>query len=298
MPKKLPPLGALRAFESASRHISFVRAAEELSVSPAAISHQIKLLEHWVGAKLFERSARGVSLSRAGHEYASGVREIFDRLISTSAALRKNRARKVVHIRAQFSLASTWLLPRVLRFNQANTDIEIQLSALNFDRNPSKDGADIAIYHQRQDIAGYTQQILVGGKYKVYAAPSLMARYASNAAPLLLTRSLLHTNSVIGMGQIPTLLDWFTAQGVVPPATLPGMHFNLEHLTTSACIQGAGYALLLDELVLDSARAGSLIAIDDIAIANPHPYTLIKKKGAKDEVSAVSDWLLASGAVR
>jgi DNA-binding transcriptional LysR family regulator len=126
MPKKLPPLGALRAFEAASRHISFVRAAEELSVSPAAISHQIKLLEHWVGAKLFERAARGVSLSRAGQEYASGVREIFDRLISTSASLRKNRARKVVHIRAQFSLATSWLLPRVVRFNQANTDIEIQ----------------------------------------------------------------------------------------------------------------------------------------------------------------------------
>lgn len=145
MPKKLPPLGALRAFEAASRHISFVRAAEELSVSPAAISHQIKVLEHWVGAKLFERSARGVSISRAGQEYASGVREIFDRLISTSASLRKNRARQVVHIRAQFSPASSRLLPRVLRFNQANTDIEIQLSALNFDRNPSKGGADIAL---------------------------------------------------------------------------------------------------------------------------------------------------------
>jgi LysR family transcriptional regulator, glycine cleavage system transcriptional activator len=293
MPKKLPPLGALRAFEAASRHISFVRAAEELSVSPAAISHQIKLLEHWVGAKLFERAARGVSLSRAGQEYASGVREIFDRLISTSASLRKNRARKVVHIRAQFSLATSWLLPRVVRFNQANTDIEIQLSALNFDRNPSKGGADIALYHQRQDIAGYTQQILISGKYKVYAAPSLLARYESSPPASLLTRPLLHTSGVTGIWQVLTLHDWFVESGVTPPATLPGMHFNLEHITTSACIQGAGYALLLDELVLDSARAGSLIAIDDLAMANPHPYTLMKKKVTKDEVSAVSDWLLS-----
>jgi LysR family transcriptional regulator, glycine cleavage system transcriptional activator len=292
MPKKLPPLGALRAFEAASRHVSFVRAAEELSVSPAAISHQIKLLEHWVGAKLFDRSARGVSLSRAGQEYASGVREIFDRLINTSAALRKNRARKVVHIRAQFSLASAWLLPRVLRFNQANTDIEIQLSALNFDRNPSKGGADIAIYHQRQDIAGYNQQILVSGKYKVYASPSLLARFDGGAPASLLTRPLLHTSSVTGIWHMPTLHDWFKEAGVTPPATLPGMHFNLEHITTSACIQGAGYALLLDELALDSARAGSLIAIDDTAIANPHPYTLMKKRIAKDEVITVSEWLL------
>jgi LysR family transcriptional regulator, glycine cleavage system transcriptional activator len=285
-------LGALRAFEAASRHISFVRAAEELSVSPAAISHQIKLLEHWVGAKLFERSARGVSLSHAGHEYASGVREIFDRLISTSAALRKNRARKVVHIRAQFSLASSWLLPRVLRFNQANTDIEIQLSALNFDRNPSKGGADVAIYHQRQDIPGYIQQVLISGKYKVYASPSLLARYEENAPARLLTRPLLHTTGVTGIWQVPTLHDWFKEAGVAAAVTLPGMHFNLEHITASACIQGAGYALLLDELVLDSARAGSLIAIDDTSIANPHPYTLMKKKGAKDEVSAVSEWLM------
>jgi LysR family transcriptional regulator, glycine cleavage system transcriptional activator len=295
MPKKLPPLGALRAFEAASRHISFVRAAEELSVSPAAISHQIKLLEHWVGAKLFERAARGVTLSRAGREYASGVRETFDRLISASAALRKNRARRVVHIRAQFSLATAWLLPRVLRFNQAHTDIEIQLSALNFDRNPSKGGADIAIYHQRQDIAGYTQQVLVSGKYKVYAAPSLLARYEGNAPASLLTRPLLHTSGVTGIWHVPTLHDWFKEAGLASPAALPGMHFNLEHVTTSACIQGAGYALLLDELVLDSARSGSLIAIDDTAIANPHPYTLMKKKGAKDEVSAVGEWLLGGG---
>jgi LysR family transcriptional regulator, glycine cleavage system transcriptional activator len=293
MTKKIPPLGALRAFEAASRHVSFVRAAEELSVSPAAITYQIKVLEHWVGAKLFERTPRGVTLSRAGMEYSAGVREIFDQLISTSAALRKTRVRKVVHIRAQFSLASAWLLPRVLRFNQLNPEIEVQLSALNVDRNPSKGGADIAIYHQRPDVTGYTQQVLVTGKYKVYAAPSLLARYDSNAPSSLLTRPLLHTNSVLGVPNVPTFHDWFNTAGVSPPTTLPGTHFNLEHLTASACVHGAGFALLLDEFVLDSARAGSLIAIDDVSLVNPVPYTLIKKRAATAEVNTVSKWLLS-----
>ncbi len=295
MSKQIPPLGALRAFEAASRHMSFVRAAEELSVTPAAVSHQIKQLEHWVGVKLFDRSARGITLSRAGQDYALRVRDIFDRLISTSAAARANRTRKIVHIRAQFTIATQWLLPRVISFNIANADIEIQLSALNFDRNPSKGGADISIYHQRQNIEGYTQQTLVSGSYKVYGAPSLIARYETGTPAHLLAHPLLHTTYMISVGNAwhrPTFQDWFALAGVTAPETLPGMQFNLEYMTTAACVQGAGFALLLDELTLDSARAGSLIAIAGPTMPTLHPYTLMRKKSIKDEVKIVSDYLL------
>jgi LysR family transcriptional regulator, glycine cleavage system transcriptional activator len=287
MPKHLPPLGALRAFEAASRHMSFVRAAEELAVTPAAISHQIKLLEHWVGLKLFERAPRGVALSRAGQDYAASVRDVFDRLINASSAARVKRGRQVVQIRAQFSIATMFLLPHVLSFNHANADIDIHLSAINFDRNPSKGGADIAIYHRRPDMEGYIQQDWVGGKYRVYGSPALLARHDVSSPA-----QLLHTASLLVPPMAPDLRDWFLEAGVSPPDTLPGMHFNLEHMTTAACVQGAGFALLLDALALDSARAGSLIALPGPTIDNPSPYTLMTKRHAKEEVRTVVQWLM------
>ncbi len=292
---QLPPLGALRAFDAAARHLSFVRAAEELNVTPAAISHQVKLLEHWVGVPLFDRSARGVSLRPAGQDYAASVRDVFDRLISTGAAARAHRGRRVVLLRAQFSIATMFLLPHVLAFNHAHSDIEIQLIALNFDRHPSKGGADIAVYHQRPAVEGYTQQVLMGGHFKLFAAPSLLACCDIGSAAKFLAAPLLHTRAASHQATdwpAPELRDWLLLAGVQPPQNLPGMVFNLEYLTATACAQGAGFALLLDELVMDSARAGSLVALPGPSIANPSPYTLMRKRVAKDEVMAVSEWLL------
>jgi LysR family transcriptional regulator, glycine cleavage system transcriptional activator len=292
MSKNFPPLGALRAFEAASRHMSFVRAAEELSVTPAAVSHQIKQLEHWIGMQLFDRGARGVTLSRAGQDYAQRVREVFDRLISTSAAARSQKTRRVVQVRAQLSIALLWVLPRITAFNQRHADIEVQLQALPFDRNPSKGGTDIALYQRRAEVDGYTQQHLLGGSYRVYAAPALIARNGVLAPSAMLSQPLLHTVSVNADYQLPTLRHWFLQAGANPPEMLHGMQFNLEHLTTAACIAGSGYALLHDELTLDAARAGSLVALPGPTLANPNPYTLVMKTIAKDEVHSVADWLL------
>jgi LysR family transcriptional regulator, glycine cleavage system transcriptional activator len=292
MSRNFPPLGALRAFEAASRHMSFVRAAEELNVTPAAVSHQIKQLEHWIGMKLFDRGARGVTLSRAGHDYAMRVRDVFDHLISTSVAIRAQKTRRVVQIRSQPSVAAAWVLPRIASFNQAHGDIEVQLQGLPFDANPSKSGADIAIYPQRAEIDGREQRVVIRGHYKVFAAPALVARNGDLAPSALLSQPLLHTSSTDTQSRSPTLRDWFHASGVNTTETLPGMQFNLEHLTTTACIGGAGYALLNDELTLEATRAGSLIALPGHALENPQPYALMMKTSANDDVRAVADWLM------
>lgn len=292
MSRNFPPLGALRAFEAASRHMSFVRAAEELNVTPAAVSHQIKQLEHWIGMKLFDRGARGVALSRAGQDYATRVRDVFDRLISTSAAVRAQKSRRIVQIRSQLSVAVSWILPRITAFNQSQGDIEVQLQGLPFDANPSKGGVDIAIYHQRGDIEGYRQYVIFRGSYKLFAAPALIARNGVLPPSALLSQPLLHTVSVNPQLRAPALQDWFALSGTKAPDVLPGMQFNLEHLTAAACIAGAGYALLNDELALDAARAGSLVALPGPAIENPMPFTLMMKTIVKDEVRAVADWLL------
>jgi LysR family transcriptional regulator, glycine cleavage system transcriptional activator len=260
-------------------------------VTPAAVSHQIKQLEHWIGTKLFDRGARGVALSRAGQDYAQRVRDVFDRLISTSAAARAQRTRRIVQVRAQLTLSVAWVLPRITAFNQLRNDIEVQLQGLPFDANPSKNGTDIAIYHLRPDVAGYVQEVVVRGHYQLYAAPSLVATNGTLTPSTLLSKPLLHTVSVNPNLHAPSLHDWFALAGVTPQETLPGMQFNLEHLTAAACVAGAGYALLNNELCRDAERAGSLVALPGPTIANPMPYALMLKSAPKDEVRAVADWL-------
>jgi LysR family transcriptional regulator, glycine cleavage system transcriptional activator len=238
-----------------------------------------------------------VSLRPAGQDDAASVRDVSERLIGTGAAARAQQGRRTVQLRAQFSIATMFLLPHVLSFTRVHSDVEIQLTALNFDRHPSKGGADIAVYHQRSPVEGYTQQVLLGGRYKIYAAPALLAHCDIRSPPKFLAAPFLHTrgaatSSPTAASQAPSLRDWLLLAGVQPPQNFPGMVFNLEHLTAAACAQGAGFALLLDELVLDSARAESLVALPGPTIANPSPYTLMKKSVAKDEVVFVSEWLI------
>ncbi|MGL5002113.1 MAG: LysR substrate-binding domain-containing protein, partial [Casimicrobium sp.] len=211
---------------------------------------------------------------------------------NTSAAVRANRSRRIVHVRAQMSFSTIWLLPRVTAFNNSNRDIEIHLHALPFDRNPSKGGADISIYQERQDVDGYTQERLLSGQYRVYGAADLVSKLAAATPEELLTQPLLHTTGDNPLWHPPTLHDWFVAAQLSPPDVMPGMHFNLEYLTGAACIQGMGFALLLDALANDHVREGCLVEISGPAIDNPHPYSLMMKRHANDEVLHVRDWLL------
>jgi LysR family transcriptional regulator, glycine cleavage system transcriptional activator len=219
------------------------------------------------------------------------VRDVFDRLISTSAAARSQKSRRVVQVRAQLSIAVAWVLPRITSFNQLHSDIEVQLQGLPFDVNPSKGGTDIAVYQQRADIAGYVQHTVVRGHYKLYAAPALISRNGVLSPSALLSQPLLHTVSVNPNFVAPSLHDWFIRAGTQTPEVIPGMQFNLEHLTAAACVAGAGYALLNDEFTLDAARAGSLVALPGPALENPMPYALMMKTVVKDEVHTVAEWL-------
>jgi LysR family transcriptional regulator, glycine cleavage system transcriptional activator len=292
MIKNFPPLGALRAFEAASRHGSFARAAEEIHVTPAAVSHQIKQLEHWLGMQLFERSARGVTLSAAGLEYAARTREAFDRLMMTSVAARANRTRRVVTIRSQHSIGALWVLPRILELHQQEPSIEIKLLTDGIDHNPAKGGADLSIYHHRPDIAGYQQQLLVQCTIGVYAAPSLLSRSGSITPAEILLRPLLHNAFEDRAWRYPTFEQWFRACGVVAPPILPGLRFALMHLTAQACARGAGFALLHDSMCDDDVRRGVLIRVSDVTIPTPHPYYVLSKRRVAQEVSFVRDWLL------
>ena len=294
MKKDLPPLGALRAFDSASRQLSFVRAAGELHVTPAAISHQIKLLEDWLKVRLFNRSANGITLTTAGSDYALRIHEVFERLTETTRVTRLGRQRSIVLIRAQFSVATMWLTPRLVALKSARPDIDVSMISVPDGFEP-KISPDLVI-DETQAMAGYQHDLLLTGKFRVYGAPSTLARCPKPTANRLLSQPLIHTALTGRRRRHPEFADWFEKAGVSAPASLPGMSFNLMHQAASACVSGAGFALLLDEYCLDSVRAGSLIAAGGPAIESPHPIFVHLRKNADPEAGVVKRWLLEGAA--
>jgi LysR family transcriptional regulator, glycine cleavage system transcriptional activator len=295
MSKNIPPLGALRAFEAASRHGSFVRAAEEIHVTPAAISHQIKQLEHWIGMQLFERSARGVTLTTAGLEYAARIREAFDRLMMSSAAARSNRTRAIVTVRALHGIASMWLVPRVVAFAKENPGIDVRLLSDVIDLNPGKSGSDISIYHKRPELDGYEQRLLLHSTFSLYASPALVPEPREMTPAEILNYPLIHNSYEDRDWQYPTLEDWFRAQSFQPPPILPGLRFARGEFAASACAMGAGLALLQDAFCASMLHKGLIVKLPGPTIPSPHPYYTLIKTNPSEEVQLVHDWLLREG---
>ncbi|TAG01775.1 MAG: LysR family transcriptional regulator [Betaproteobacteria bacterium] len=295
MAKNIPPLNALRAFEAASRLGGFVRAAQELHVTPAAVSHQIKQLEHWLGMELFVRSARGVALTTSGLEYASRIRDAFDKLLLTTRAVRANQSRSVVTIRAQFSLAAMWLMPRLPELLQARPDIDIKLAAQQAEAITGGSNVDIEIYHERTCPDGFEQIALVRGEFSVYAAPALLARMPVTHPSELLSCPLLHFTFEDRSWKFPTFESWFEAAGVAAPPMLPGYRFNLMHLAASACVRGIGFALLHEQFCAEQIRAGNLVKIPGPAVPSGEYFYVLSRKRMSDDVAFVRDWLVARG---
>ena len=129
MSRRLPPLNALRAFEAAARHLSVSKAAEELHVTPAAISHQVKGLEEWLGVQLFRRLNRQILLTDAGQTCLKGLREGFDRLADTVAKVQVGTSGGPLTVTVAPSFASKWLVPRLDRFRRQHPDIDLRIDA-------------------------------------------------------------------------------------------------------------------------------------------------------------------------
>ena len=128
MARRLPPLNAMRAFEAAARHLSFTHAAGELHVTPAAVSHQVKALEEWLGLPLFRRRNREVVLTEAGLTYYPGLRDGFDRLAGATERVTARDETGELRVTTLPSFAAKWLVPRLYRLRAAHPEIDVLLS--------------------------------------------------------------------------------------------------------------------------------------------------------------------------
>ncbi|WP_396593485.1 transcriptional regulator GcvA [Brevundimonas sp. R86498] len=295
MARTLLPLNALRVFESAARHLSFSRAAEELAVTPGAVSQQIRQLEDIVRAPLFLREPRGLQLTDLGRSALPLVAEGLDRLRDASTLLREPPRRRQVSISVAPSFASKWLMPRLDDFHSLHPDIEVWVSADMAPASFDQGQIDLAIRYGPGEYPGHVSQRLLIESVLPVCAPALM----QGPHPILTPGDLVHHNLLHDMSgdQDPGRPDWpmwLMARGVRHAEARRGSRFNQSSMLVEAAVAGRGVALALRTLAQADLAAGRLVApFHDGGAIVAFAYHLVhpKDRSLSPSARAFTDWL-------
>ena len=293
MAVRLPSLNGLRAFESAARHMSFTKAAEELNVTQTAISHQIRRLEAELDVSLFLRLKDGLALTESGQVYLPGVRSAFHELRYSTEQLLASRNKPVLTISTLVSVASKWLLPRLPAFQQAFPDIEVRVSASTELVDFRHGGIDAAIRYGRGDWKGLRADFLMSDEIFPVCSPALLNGTKSLSTPAdLINHTMLQ---VSGMTADDWNL-WLRAAGQPPRlAEAPRLTFDLAMMAVQAAIDGQGVCIGRSAYVDDDLRAGRLIAPFDLRLQDDLGFYLVTPHETADskKIVALRTWLLA-----
>ena len=290
MKRTLPPLNGLRAFEAAARHMSFTDAADELSVTQAAISHQVRGLEQRLGLKLFVRRNRSLLLSEAGQAYLPSVRAAFDQLNeATEKLLQKDRGGHLT-VTTTASFATKWLVPRLAGFQRANPEIDVRISTHTGLVDFSREDVDIGIRYGRGQWPNLVAERLVGEDVMPVCAPSLLKGPNALSKPADLKRfTLLHTGTFPDDWQV-----WLTAAGVKGIDASRGVTFDLPLAAYQAAMDGLGVALGRNPLITPDLKAGRLVVTFEFKMATEFAYYVVYPPDAirRRKIKAFRDWLM------
>ncbi len=298
MSQTLPPLNSLRAFEAAARHANFARAAEELSVTPGALSHQIRGLEKQLGVALFERQARGVALTPEGRLLQPGLMSGFALIRDSVQALRASRDSGVLVVSTPPGITSKWLAPRLFRFTQAHPDVELRIAASAAYANFFSDGIDVAfrnLPHDHRPDPALDYERLLDDEMVVVCSPGLMASMGKHRGRWDLRGvPLIHDDQLAGRPEVPTWSDWFEASGVAAPADKRrGLRFSSAEHAIVAAVQGAGLLLTHAILAHDELEMGRLVKPFDVVVPGGRAYYAVwpKLRQSSPGVEAFRAWL-------
>lgn len=267
MPRTLPPLRSLLAFEAAARHLSFAKAAEELHVTPGAISHQIKALEDWLGAALFERLTRALRLTEAGEAAMPLVSEGFDRLAEATARMQEKRDDSLLTVSVSPGFGSLWLVPRLDRFRRQHPDVEIRIDGTDRLIDVARGEADVAIRYGPGGYSNVHSDRLFAMRATPVCSPDTLARAPRLQDPKdLKHHTLLHVDWKEAEGSWRT---WLLAAGVRGVDPFKGPRFTKEEMAVRAALQGEGVALIGDRMAADHLASGRLVRPFASALSTP-----------------------------
>jgi LysR family glycine cleavage system transcriptional activator len=292
--RRLPPLGALRAFEAAARHLSFKQAADELGLTATAISHQVRLLEQHCGEPLFRRRPRPLALSAAGAKLFPAVRDGFDGVAAALAALRTEASAMPLRITTTNAFASRWLVPRLSLWRERHA--EIALAIIGADRVLRLDTgeADLAIRYARASPEGAAPEICRDRYYPMCSPKLLLAGAPIRNAAELRRYPLIHFDWLARDPTAPSWDRWFALAAPPSPVSCPArgegqgweqgrggsvsaaLSFREELHAVEAVLAGQGIALCSDIVVADELAAGTLVKALDLSLPGYGFYPLYR----------------------
>jgi LysR family glycine cleavage system transcriptional activator len=297
--RRLPPLNALRAFEAAARHLNFSRAADELAVTPGAVSQQIQNLEDYVGASLFKRTPKGLLLTDAAQTALPALREAFDRLAEAASLLTAAVDGRRLTVSVAPSFAAKWLVPRLGKFEAAHPQVDVWLSADMEVVDFALGEIDLAIRYGAGRYPGLEVVKLMSETVIPVASPELLEINPINEPADLANHILLHDGSPDADDSCPDWSMWLAARGVKGVDGARGPRFNQSSLVIEAAAGGRGVALAKRALAQADLDSGRLIApllqdatAVDFAYFAVHP----KAKGRLPQVKAFVSWITAEAA--
>ena len=293
--KSLPPLNALKVFEAAARHLSFTKAADELHVTPGAVSQQIKALEDYIGGRLFRRTKRALLLTDAAQASLPILREAFDKLEEASRILTARGDSKRLTVSVAPSLAAKWLVPRLDRFHERMPDIEVWISADMDVVDFAVDDIDLAIRYGGGRYQGLETELLMEESILPVCSPRLLQGDHPLRTPHdLAHHPLLHDGSPDQDDTANTnWAMWLKAAGVGDIDAKRGAKFNQSSLVIEAAVAGKGVALAKQTIALADLEAGRLVAPFDLTTPSNFSYYLVHpaSKSRNAAVKAFKKWL-------
>ncbi len=305
---RLPPLNALRVFEAAARHLSFKEAAHELSITQAAVSHQVKSLEDYLGVELFRRSGRGVQLTEAARAALPRLREGFDALAAAVELIRERGAETDLAITAPPVFTARWLMPRLADFAKRNPKIEVRVvssskmvdagaldtAVLADSLDLRDDSSGVEIHLGLGEYPGYRADRLFGVSMVCVASPELVKGEPPLREPADLARHvLLHDDAMDLVAHGNAWQKWLDAAGAAVDAA-HGPHFSSNILSLEAASQKLGVALALRPLVDADLASGRLVAPFDVELKPIGAYYLVCPEviAERPAVATFRNWLL------
>src|SRR5215469_415690 len=287
MPRRLPQLNALKAFEAAARHVSFTRAAEELCVTQGAISHQVKALEAELGVKLFNREMQRLVITDAGRDYLLVVRDAFDRIAMGTERLVQRQSSGMLTVSTSPDFAAKWLVHRLGRFAEAHPEIDLRVSATMHHIDFAREDVDIAVRHGDGNWPGlHVTQLCTEHLFAVCSA-ALASKLKRPSDVLNLPLLHLDDRSVWSA--------WLDAAGVVVPDAIHGPVLNRASMLIDAAAEGQGVALARTTLAAWDLIHNRLVRPFPITLPLSKSYWIVcpKTTAKLPKLVAFRAWLLA-----
>ncbi|WP_299878951.1 transcriptional regulator GcvA [uncultured Cocleimonas sp.] len=296
--RRLPPLNSIRAFEATARHLSFSKAAEELNVTPGAVSQQVKVLEDYLNLKLFKRKNRMILLTDEAQVCLPLLTEGLDKLAQSIDMIREQSNDKPLTITASPTFTSRWLMPRLTNFQQKFPDIDVRIDASNDLADLVNDDIDVGIRFGTGEYPGLEADYLFSQNVIPVCNPELLKGQKKLETPEdLKNHTLLHAHGDYFFID-KTHVDWemwFATVGIKEIDARRGLHFSQHNLLVEAAIRSQGIALVGDVVVNEELKTGQLVKLfEDTDIPLKFSYYLIYShaKSNLTRIKVFRQWLL------